>query len=397
MKPSQQGFGTYVFITLILVVIVAGASQGLLLPLLSIWLEQRGISAQMNALNSAALYIGIFATMFFIERPVRRYGFHPVILTGIILVIAASILFPFTDNLVIWFVLRLVVGVGDSALHYAAQLWIVSNSPAERRGRNISLYGMAYGIGFSIGPLAIGLAHYGNAVPIVIMNILFVIVLLMVLRMRNERPPGTDEPRTNVPQENRFLRVYRLAWFPLIPAFLYGYMEASMNGNFPIYGLRLGLDSLEIGYLLPLIGAGSLILQLPLGIWSDKIGRKPILMLCGIVGASAFLAVPLAGTNVWIIGALFLLAGGAIGSFYSLGLAYAADLLPRSILPTANVIASIHFSLASLIGPNAGGWLLQHVSLSSLFYAMGSVYILFAFAGFRFRRSSSEAQETSPT
>ncbi|WP_166242947.1 MFS transporter [Paenibacillus turpanensis] len=385
MNSAKQDFGTFVFITLILVVIVAGASQGLLLPLLSIWLEQRGVSPQMNALNSAALYLGVFGTMFFIERPVRRYGFQPVILVGIVLVIAATLSFSFTHTLWIWFLLRLLVGIGDSALHYATQLWIVSNSPPERRGRNISLYGMAYGVGFSIGPLAIGLQHYGAAVPLVSMNVLFLIVLFMVLRLRNESPPGANDAKSSLVRENRFLQVYRLAWFPLIPAFLYGYMEASMNGNFPVYGLRLGLTSGEISYLLPLIGAGSLILQLPLGIWSDKVGRKPILMLSGVVGAAAFLAVPLAGINTWMIGALFLLAGGAIGSFYSLGLAYAADLLPKTILPTANVIASVHFSVASLIGPNAGGWLLQHVSLASFFTIMGSVYIVFAAAGFRYR------------
>ncbi|CAM4459105.1 MFS transporter [Paenibacillus tarimensis] len=387
MKPAQQGFGMFTFVTLILVVIVAGASQGLLLPLLSIWLEQRGVSAQVNALNSAALYLGVFGTMFVIERPVRKYGFQPVILTGIVMVIAATISFTFTQSLAVWFMLRLIVGIGDSALHYASQLWIVSNAPADRRGRYISLYGMAYGVGFSIGPLAIKLTRYGDIIPIITMNVLFIAVLIMVLRLRNEQPPEADGARgsNTAKPENRFLRVYRLAWFPLIPAFLYGYMEASMNGNFPIYGLRMGITSDEIAYLLPLIGFGSLILQLPLGVWSDRIGRKPILMLCGIAGAAAFLAVPLAGSNSWGIGALFLVAGGSIGSFYSLGLAYAADLLPRAILPTANVIASIHFSIASLIGPNAGGWLIQHVSLPSLFYIMGSVYILFAASGLRYR------------
>ncbi len=393
MKPAL-GFGSMSFITLILVVIVAGLSQGLLLPLLTIWLEQRGVSAELNALNSAALYIGVLGTMFVVERPVRKFGFKPVIVTGILLVTGATMLFPFTDSMMVWFVLRLLVGIGDSGLHYASQLWIVSNSPSARRGRNISLYGMAYGVGFSLGPLAISLLQYGDAMPLIIVNVLFVAVMLLVLRLRNERPARSDGKQEKRSDENRFLRVYRLAWFPLLPSFLYGYMEASMNGNFPVYGLRSGMTSGDISFLLPLIGAGSLLLQLPLGMWSDRIGRKPVLMVCGLLGALSFLAVPFAGTNTWIVGLLFLLAGGAIGSFYSLGLAYAADLLPKTILPAANVLASIHYSLASLIGPNAGGWLLQHVSLSSFFFALGGVYFLFVAAGLLFRPGAAEGNES---
>ncbi|PYI55630.1 MFS transporter [Paenibacillus flagellatus] len=392
MKPATT-FGNASFVTLILVVVVAGSSQGLLLPLLTIWLEQRGVPAELNALNAAALYIGVFGTMFVVERPVRKYGFKPVIVAGISLVTGATMLFSLTDSMIVWFVLRLLVGIGDSALHYASQLWIVSMSPAERRGRNISLYGMAYGVGFALGPLAIGLLRFGEAAPIAVVNVLFVTVLLLALRLRNEKPAGAEERPTERGGSNRFVRVYRLVWFPLLPSFLYGYMEASMNGNFPVYGLRTGLTSGDIAVLLPMIGAGSLILQLPLGIWSDRIGRKPVLLGCGLIGACAFLAVPFAGANVWIVGALFVVAGGAIGSFYSLGLAYAADLLPKAILPTANVLASIHFSIASLIGPNAGGWLLQHVSLSSLFVALGGVYALFVLAGLRFRPRPPESTE----
>lgn len=55
--------------TLLLVVVVAGMSQGLLLPLLSIMLEDSGVSSDMNGINSAAMYIGIFCTMFFVEKP----------------------------------------------------------------------------------------------------------------------------------------------------------------------------------------------------------------------------------------------------------------------------------------------------------------------------------------
>jgi MFS family permease len=372
----------YRLITLLFVVVVAGMSQGLLLPLLSIMLEESGISPDMNGINSAAMYIGIFCTMFFVERPVMRYGYKKVILVGIALVTVASILFPFTHSLAVWFILRLLVGVGDSSLHYATQLWIVSSSPSDRRGRYISLYGMAYGLGFSIGPLGINLLPYGRSVPFLVSCLFFCMVLLLVLRMKNEMPERAER---NAAAGNRFARTYRIAWFVLIPGFLYGLMEASMNSNFPLYGLRMELSQHWISLLLLAFGIGSLILQLPLGIWSDRIGRKPVLVTCGIIGSLAFFGIPAAGDNVALLFVLFVIAGGAVGSFYSLGLAYAADILPRAILPAANVIASIHFSIGSIMGPTLGGYGIRYYSVYSIFLFLGAAFLAFALMGFAFR------------
>ncbi|EJW15733.1 major facilitator superfamily [Paenibacillus alvei DSM 29] len=109
-------------------------------------------------------------------------------------------------------------------------------------------------------------------------------------------------------------------------------------------------------------------------------------MGCGILGGIGFLIIPLAGTNIWGILIMFMLVGGLVGSFFSLGLAYAADILPKEYLPSANVIASIHFSLGSIVGPNLAGIGIQYVSVGSMFYLLGIWYIGFSLLGFIFRR-----------
>lgn len=70
---------------------------------------------------------------------------------------------------------------------------------------------------------------------------------------------------------------------------------------------------------------------------------------------------PWSGNHFMFALILLTLAGGLVGSFFSLGLAYAADLLPKSFLAAANVLASFHFNLGSVIGPNISGgcWTLE--------------------------------------
>jgi MFS family permease len=376
----------YQLTTLIMVIIVAGMSQGMLLPLLTILLDRSGVSTDTNGVNATALYIGIFATMFFIEKPVRRYGYKPVIMIGMSLIIIANCLFPVWQQVGFWFILRLLVGIGDSALHFATQLWIVASSPKEKRGRNISLYGMAYGVGFSLGPLGITLLKAGVWVPFMVTSAFFLLILLLLTRLKNEKPERAERAEA---AHKRATTVISLAWFPLITSLLFGYMEATMNSNFPLYGLRIGITESTIGLLLPVTGIGGLIMQLPLGIWSDRVGRKPILMGTAIVGALAFSCVPFVGANLWGLGLCLGVAGGMVGSFFSLGLAYAADILPRHLLPTANIIASIQYSVGSIIGPLVGGMALHYLSVFSIFYFLGLVYLLFGLSGFIFKARST--------
>lgn len=164
-----------------------------------------------------------------------------------------------------------------------------------------------------------------------------------------------------------------------------------MNSSFPLYALRSGIGEHFISLLLLAFGIGSLVLQLPLGMWSDRIGRKPVLMACAAVGGLLFVAVPLAGSHVGLLFVLFALAGGLVGSFYSLGLAYAADLLPKAILPAANVIASVHFSVGSILGPSVGGYGIRYVAPSSVFVALGAAFLAFALIGIAFRPSAGRA------
>ena len=367
---------------MITVIIFAGLSQGLLLPVLSILLEQKGVSSSLNGLNAAALYVGSFAMTLVAERVLGAIGFKKLIAAGLSLVLVTLLLFPLLTGVKIWFVLRLLVGIGDSAINYAAQLWVLLMTPAEHRGRNISLYGMSYGLGFSLGPLGISLLRFGQAAPFLLTALLFVLALLLVaFKLPDSRP---DRVEHGEGQARRFGRSYSLAWYALIPALLYGYMEASLNSNFPVYGLRIGYSTDQIAALLPFAGIGGLVLQMPLGMWSDRYGRKIILIASGVGGGIAFTLLPLAGGHFLPTLVLLMAAGGLVGSFFSLGLSYAADILPRNLLPAANVVSSFHYSLGSIAGPGIGGLLLQFGWGGGVFALMGGLYILFGLTGLIF-------------
>ncbi|WP_232696736.1 MFS transporter [Brevibacillus daliensis] len=384
----------FTFITLIVVVFIAGITQGLTLPLLAILLEERGVSAVSNGINAAALYLGMLIMSPLMEIFLRRFGFRNCLFLGLFLVTLSTLLIPMFSALSIWFVLRLIMGMGDSALHYTSQIWVTTISPPERRGRDISLYGLAYGGGFSVGPLAINLMDYGLWAPFMVLVVFNMIAFIMLLRLKNEFPAKVKEANGQevTKASVKYKTVIRMTWLALIPAFLYGFMETTLNGSFPIAALRTGLSAEAVSIILPSFVIGSIFLQLPLGTLSDRIGRKKIMMSCAIVGCIAFMLFPLAISSVPMMMLLLGMAGAAVGSFYSLGLAYCADLLPMSLIPIAGIVASMNFSIASIITPAINGYVINNVGPTSIFVLMGTMFILFFVAALFFKREPKSGE-----
>ncbi|MBM6616490.1 MFS transporter [Bacillus suaedaesalsae] len=366
------------FWILVSIVAISGFSQGMLLPLIAVIFENQGLESSLNGLNATALYIGILLVSPFMENPLRKYGYKPVIIFGGLLVIVSLALFPLWHSFWFWFLLRLLIGIGDHALHFGTQTWITSFSTKGNLGRNVSLYGLFFGIGFAAGPLMTPLVTINEALPFIVSSVLCLIGWVFLFLLKNEFPDEEFKVSTFVDTMKRFSKAWKYGWVAFLPPLGYGFLEASLNGIFPVYGLRIGHSVTNISILLTVFAAGSIITQLPLGILSDKLGRKNILMIVLSTGTLAFLIASLFEHSSIGLTLCFLLAGMLVGSTFSLGISYMADLLPRSLLPTGNLLCGISFSIGSLLGPFLGGLFIQWFKTISYFHIISLVlFIIF--------------------
>jgi MFS family permease len=360
---------------LVTIVAISGFSQGMLLPLIAVIFEKSGVSPSLNGLNATALYIGILLVSPFMEAPLRKYGYKPVIIIGGALVFISLALFPLWETFWFWFVLRLLIGIGDHSLHFATQTWITSFSPPERRGRNISLYGLFFGIGFAAGPLMTPLVNVNPALPFITSSILCMIGWCFVFLLKNELPEQEVRINSFLGTIKQFRRAMKVGWIAFLPPFTYGFLESSLNGSFPIYALRMDIDVASVSLVLTAFALGSIITQLPLGILSDQFGRRNILMMVLFGGfftftASSFLEHSFIGLFI-----SFLLSGMVVGSTFSLGISYMTDLVPRDLLPTGNLLCGIFFSLGSLSGPIIGGLFIKYLQNISFFFIISTMLL----------------------
>ena len=347
------------FWVLVLIVSISGFSQGMLLPLISTIFERDGVSSSLNGLNATALYIGTLLVSPFMEAPLRRFGYKSTIIAGGIFVIAALLSFPLWKSIVFWFVLRLLIGIGDHALHFSTQTWVTSTSSKERLGRNISIYGLSVGVGFAVGPMFVPLVDIYEGLPFIVSACLSFLAWSLVFMLDNDHPEVMVGELSQGSFLKRFKATFIVAWIAFLGPFGYGFLESSLNSMFPVYALRIGIPLGMVSLIIPAFAVGGIISQIPLGILSDKVGRKPIMLLTLGGSSLAFAGAALMGANAVGILVMFFIGGLFAGSIFSLGISYMSDLTPKSLLPTGNLMCGIFFSIGSLTGPILGGYFLE--------------------------------------
>ncbi|HIW11600.1 MAG TPA: MFS transporter [Candidatus Salinicoccus stercoripullorum] len=346
------------FIILSVIVCISGFSQGMLLPLISFIFENRQVSATINGLHASGLYIGVLLSALFIEAPLRRYGFRPMIITGGAIVGLSLLAFPLLDSIWLWFILRLIVGIGDNALHFSTQTWLTTSTPQHKLGKVIAFYGLFFSAGFMIGPKVSELVTIWEPLPFLVSGVLTMMAWPLIFLLKGAegaKPEDTGGKASLVNTLKNFRNVLKTSWVAFLFPMLYGVLEASLNSNFPVFAIRHDFKLSEITWILPAFSLGAILLQVPIGGLGDRVGRGKLINILLALGVATFLMMEIFSGSFIMLLLSFILAGIFVGSMYSLGISYMTDITPKSNLPAGNLMAGVMFSLGSISGPAAGG------------------------------------------
>lgn len=148
-------------LSIFLTVVIDLLGFGIVLPLLPLYADRYGASELVIGLLFTS-----FSAMQFVAAPLwgrwsDRVGRRPAILVGLCGSLLSYLLFAWAahaESLAGLFASRLTAGVfgGTIATAYA---YIADVTPPKERGRGMALIGMAFGIGFTLGPALGGLGH----------------------------------------------------------------------------------------------------------------------------------------------------------------------------------------------------------------------------------------------
>lgn len=159
-----------------------------------------------------------------------------------------------------------------------------------------------------------------------------------------------------------------------ISLFLWGVGEGMFMLFQPIYMQQLGADPIQIGAILGAFGLVMVLVHVPSGHLSDRIGRRPMLLAAWMVGITATLWMGLARTlPVFIVG--WLLYG--FTAFVASPLdSYVTAARGKWSVARAITFTGITFNAGVVLGPITGGWIGDHYGLRSVFFVSAILFII---------------------
>ena len=345
------------------------------------------------------LVLSLFGFLNSLSQPVTgrlsdRMGVRrPFVLTGILLLGTASALYTVAS--VYWqlVVLRAIQGFGASLIIPATVALVNEYASADAdRGGNFGVYNTFRLIGFGFGPVLAGavveagpydLSPIGLRVvdgfdaafiaACAAAYLSFALVFLLV-RDAAESSEASDDLSIRVRGEDRLLDpVFALGLATVVMGLciaLYATLQNQVN-------VRLDQAPVWFGLQFAAVTIANVLLQVPVGQASDRIGRRPFL-LAGFV-----LLVPttlLQGivTDPVVMTLVRLAQGVAVASVFAPSLALAGDLAREGESGTTLSVLTMGFGFGVALGPLASGWLVGFGFIVP--FAVGAGLAVVAFA-----------------
>jgi MFS family permease len=332
--------------------------------------------------------LGFIVSAPFIPALARRVGGARLAILCSILAALTLIAIAWTQEVWPWMPLRFLLGFFANPLYVISETWLISITPASRRGRIMGLYSSIVSGGFAIGPLSLGLAGTQGWPPFMIGIVAFLLsgVIVLAVVPRLPRMPHEGEA-TSV---GSFVALAPLLLFAVFAAAAFEQVLLSM---FAVYGAALGSAEERIASLITCFVAGNAVLQILLGRVAEKSGSTRTMLFCALASLAGCLLLPTV-FHSWLIWPLVFVWGGVSFGIYTVSLIQLGERFTVSLIQlgerftgpaliAGNAAFALVWGLGGIVGPPATGLAMQligHQGLPSSLGLLSGVLAVFLMA-----------------
>lgn len=287
----------------------------------------------------------------------------PFILGGLALMAAGTFLFIFATRFVDLLVLRSTQGIGVAMTIPASMALMASSTQKSSRGGSMGIYSTTRMIGFAAGPLIGGFLHvrYGFNAAFLAGTGFVLLGILVVLLWIHDAPIANHVPRDDPkPQRPRWLGLADRElfssgiWSVGAATFVMAASFSMMSTLEVQFNERLELTAFAFSIAFSALMVTRLLTQIPLGHLSDRVGRKPLIIIGLLVMAPSTALLGEVTTGFQLTG-LRLIQGVASAGIAAPAFALAADLSKVGGEGRQMSVVTMGFGLGIAVGPLLAG------------------------------------------
>ena len=377
-QPTRQSTGILVAMACCMALQMTGFVM--ILPLFARRFESFG--AGVEALGMSALAYALTSTIAapFMGMLADRLGRRPIILLSLAAYVMAFSGYLFAASAWLFIALRGIAGALTAGL-IPAMMSIVGDLAAEdRRAQWIGIVNGGASVGWIVGPLFGGMLYdrFGYVVPFAISIAMELLALLLAaFLVRETYKPSAHRTGPHLVQTGGFPMLPTLPAFYLLMFVSFGVMFAwaFIEPRFMFYAYDdLGWTSARLGLVMSTYGLACMFGEFALGQLSDRLGRKPVLVLGLALFSAQFIGLVIFRDATWIV-ISFILAGLGNAIFDPALSAHFLDITPPENTARILGLKSTAGSLGNMLGPGLVVLITPFVSPQVVFL-LSSVLVL---------------------
>lgn len=371
-----------------LIVLVDVFALTLVIPLLAIYSESFGASPLQ-----ATLLVSVFAACSLISSPILgqlsdRFGRKPMLIVSQVGTLLGLLLMARASSLWMLYVARVIDGLTAGNLSLA-QAWISDRTPPHLRTKRFALIGIAFGVGFFIGPWVTGeLARYGLNAPIYLAAGLSLTSIIATATLLEGGPPKLQHEGSDAGPAGRRPSPFALETYAkflkrpvlgglLAQFFLFQFAFSLFTSGFALFAERSytwkghAFGPREVGYVFAYVGFLGILIQGGLiGRLSKKLGDAALVwsgFVCAVIG---YFGLPFAhGTSsLLVVASVSAFSTGVLRPALTSLVSQSASAREQG---TALGIMQSLGSLAAVFAPALGGFFLGHGRLGAWAWSSG--------------------------
>ncbi|WP_321417334.1 MFS transporter [uncultured Methanomethylovorans sp.] len=294
----------------------------------------------------------------------------PFVILGLAGFMAASLLYSRTHVFEHVVLLRAIQSITVGATVPAIMAMVTHFSTSRNRGRAIGIYSSMRGFGYGIGAMVGGIVatYYGYTAGFYLCALLGLISLLLVQFFVGETYDKYEKQTISNRDDDDLAQFYALA----LAMFMIMVGIMIIFAFLPEYEIRLQASELSLSVAVSAYVISRVILQTPMGVLSDRYGRKKLILYGLLLNIPIVLGLGYATTVEELI-VLRAFQGLCMASVETPVMALAVDLAGgKSVSSRVSFITSAQ-AAGTAFGPLIGGFLGGYVSFTMPFYVCAAM------------------------
>jgi DHA1 family multidrug resistance protein-like MFS transporter len=360
-----------IFASLFFATATAQIGLGIISPILPLYAKTFAATGLQIGLVFAAFSISRAILGPFVGRLSDRIGRKPLILAGLAVYAAVSVLYAVADNLWQLGIFRFVQGIASVMVTPIAQAYVGDLTPPGSEGRTLNAFYASQFIGMAIGPVlggGIG-AAWSYEASFLVMGALSVVSLVLVALTvpMDEMAKSRRQPRKSAMMPFRQVMQNDAVKAMSIYFATRGFWRQAFSAFYPLYAVAaFAASEADIGIVLSVYTFTEGLLQIPFGYLADRYPRVRQIVIGSVFAPLVLLAIPFVG-SVWGVALLTV----AMGAFSALGraslVAIRTELGRSHGMGTLAGLQGSAFATGQMLGPLAGGAVVDAAGLAAVF------------------------------